>query len=150
MSILCENKRAFHDYTLLEKYVAGLALTGQEVKAIKNHQISLKGSFVTFSNNEAFLTNAHVSAYKNAGELPSYEPERSRKLLLKKKEISNLVEKKQTQGLTVVPIKIFISRRGLLKIEIALARGKKQFDKRADIAKRESQRRMQRISSSLN
>lgn len=149
-SLLAENRRSFHDYTILETFVAGLVLTGQEVKATKNHQISLKGSFITFSNNEAYLTNTHISPYKNAQEIPSYQPDRPRKLLLKRKEIANLLGKKHAQGLTIIPLKVFVAKRGLIKVEIALARGKKMYDKRSDIKKRDSERKIQRAFSSLS
>jgi len=144
MKTIALNKRASHDYHLLEHFEAGLVLSGQEVKAVKNNQISIKGAFVTFSENQPYLTNAHISPYKFAGDLPGYQPDAPRKLLLKKSEIKTLLGKKQSQGLTIVPVKIFTNRRGLIKLDIALARGKKQFDKRASIAEKETKRKIAR------
>jgi SsrA-binding protein len=145
MNILTINKRASHDYAFLETYEAGIVLSGQEVKSIKNGSISIKGAFITFSNNEPFLAKAHISPYKNAKAISSYDPERPRKLLLKKREIISLLGKKQMQGLTIIPIKLYTAKRGLIKIQIALAKGKKIYDKRKDIAKKESDRRIKRL-----
>jgi len=145
MKIIASNKRALYDYEVLERFEAGLVLSGQEVKSVKTGGMSLKGTFVTFSENMPYLTNAHISPYKHAGELPGYEPTRPRKLLLKKSQIKSLLGKKSAQGLTVVPLRVYQGRRGFLKIEIALARGKKQYDKRATIAEREFKRRKNRI-----
>ena len=144
MKTITINRRATHDYTLLERYEAGLLLSGQEVKSAKTGGVSLKGAFITFSENTPYLTNAHISPYKYAGELPSYDPTQPRKLLLKQKQIDTLLGKKQAQGLTIVPTKMYVGRRGLIKLEIALGRGKKLYDKRHDIAKRDSERRLLR------
>ncbi len=145
MNILTVNKRASHDYTFLETYEAGMVLSGQEVKSIKNGSVSIKGAFITFSANEPFLAKAHISPYKNAKATSSYDPERPRKLLLKKREIVSLLGKKHLQGLTIIPVKIYTAKRGFIKIQIALAKGKKLYDKRKDIAKKESDRRIKRL-----
>jgi len=137
------NKRASFDYELLSRYEAGIILSGQEVKSVKNKHVSLKGSFVTLKNSECYLTNAHINPYKFAGKLSGYNPTRPRKLLLKKNEISSLIGKSKTQGLTLVPIKLY-GKRGYIKLEFALGRGKKQYDKRSNIAKREFQRKKDR------
>jgi SsrA-binding protein len=143
MKTLAHNKKATFDYALLDRYEAGLVLSGQEVKSIKTGHISLKGSFVTIKGDELYLTNAFVPPYPFAGQLTNYEPSRSRKLLVKKSEIKRLLGKVHTEGLTLVPIRVYTKKR-LLKLEFALARGKKKFDKRETIKKRDAQRKTQR------
>lgn len=144
MKSLAINKRARFDYDLTDKYEAGLVLTGQEVKSVKTGHISLKGSFVTMKNGEFFLTNASIPTYKFAGEVPGYDPTRSRKLLLKKSEINTLLGKSRSAGLTLVPIRVY-TRKRLIKLEFGVGRGKKKFDKRDDIKKRDSKRRLKRV-----
>jgi SsrA-binding protein len=144
MATLAYNKRANFDYQILEKYEAGLILTGQEVKSVKTGHVSLKGSFVTIKGNELFLTNATIPPYAPAGEIKSYDPTRPRKLLLKRSEIASLIGKSRTEGLTMVPIQVYTKKR-LLKLEFGLGKGKKEFDKRATIQKRESQKNIQRM-----
>ena len=148
MGTLATNKRAHFDYLLTDKYEAGLVLSGQEVKSIKLGHISLKESFVTVKGKELYLTNAHVTPYKQAGELKNYEPTQPRKLLLKKSEIKHLTGKVRIQGLTLVPIRVYTKRR-LLKLEFGLGKGKKKYDKREDIAKREDARSMSRALKNL-
>jgi len=143
MITLATNKKASFDYQLLEKYEAGLMLTGAEVKSIKNSHISLKESFVTIKGNELYLTNANVSPYPFAGKSQTYNPTRPRKLLIKKKEIQSLTGKARMQGLTLIPLRVYTKKR-LIKLEFALARGKKSFDKRSDIAKKDAQRTIER------
>lgn len=144
MPTLAINKRATYDYSILEKYEAGLVLLGHEVKSIKTGHVSLKESFVTIHNQELYLTNAHIPPYKHAGELPNYNPSGPRKLLLKKSEIKSLIGRSRTQGLTLVPIRLYTKRK-LVKLEFGLGRGKKEFDKREKIKKRESEREIRRI-----
>lgn len=142
---LAINKRASFDYELLDKYEAGLVLTGQEVKSAKLGHTSLSGSFVTIHNGEAHLTNCHISPYKFAGKLPDYNPTRSRKLLLHKNEIASLIGVIQQKGLTLVPIKLY-NKENRVKLEFAIARGKKKIDKRETIKKREVQREIERTT----
>jgi SsrA-binding protein len=150
MPVLARNKKAYFDYEVLQKYEAGLKLLGHEVKSIKDARISLKGSFVTLKQLEGnrlpelYLINAHVPLYKHAGNIKDYDPYRSRKLLLKKREIAYLVGKKQEQGLTLIPLKMY-TKRSLLKLEFALAKGKKKFDKRENIKKRDLERRQREL-----
>lgn len=139
--ILAKNRRARFDYHILEKFEAGLVLTGQETKSIRDKNVSLKGSYVTLKNNEPYLINAHISPYKHAGNLKSYEPTRSRKLLLNKKEIKSLIGKLKQKGLTLVPISMY-SRNRRIKLEFGIGRGKQKHDKRQDIKKREDDRKM--------
>ena len=147
MTNLADNKKAFFDYEILEKLEAGIMLSGQETKSVRNGQASMKGTFVTFHNNDAYLTNMNISPYKQAGPLPDYEPNKSRRLLLHKREIEYLREKSQEQGLTIVPLRVYTKNR-FIKIEIAIARGKKQYDKRETIKKRETDREIRRIIKS--
>jgi len=141
--ILAKNRRATFDYDLIKKYEAGLVLKGIEVKSIKSGHASLKGSFVTIHNNELFLTNANIPPYKFAGNPKDYEPTASRKLLLHKKEIKYLLGKSKTEGLTMVPLSLYTVR-NRIKLEFALARGKKKYDKRETLKKRTAQREMDR------
>jgi len=140
---LAENKKALFNYEILEKTEAGLVLSGYEVKAVKNGQANLKGAYVTFHGKDALLTNAHISRYKQAGKMPEYDPERSRRLLLHKKEINYLRGKSQEKGLTVIPIRVYTKNR-FIKVELAVCRGKKQFDKRESLKKRDALREIRR------
>lgn len=143
MPQLADNKKAYFDYKILEKVEAGLVLFGHEVKAAKAGQISLKGAFITFHNNKAFLTNATISKYKQAGKLESYDPIRSREILLHRKELRYLQGKFAEKGLTIVPLSVYTKNR-LVKIEIAVASGKHAFDKRESIKKKDTEREMRR------
>lgn len=150
MKILAINKRASFDYEILETYEAGLVLSGSEVKSIRQGQASLKGSYVSLKVNsqgrvEAFLLQAHIPPYKAAGLQPEYNSERPRKLLLKKKELSYLIGKKEEKGLTVIPIKLY-TKRSFIKLEIALVRGKKFFDKREDLKKKDLDRQLRTLT----
>jgi len=145
MPQLADNKKAFFDYEILEKFEAGLVLLGHEVKAAKAGQVSLKGAFVTFHNNRAYLTNATISRYKQAGKLEEYDPTRSREILLHKKELRYLQGKFAEKGLTIVPLCVYTKNR-LVKIEIAVARGKHTFDKRESIKKKDVEREMRRAA----
>jgi SsrA-binding protein len=151
MSVLAINKRANYDYEIIEKYEAGLMLLGHEVKSVKTGHINLRGSYATIKNvkgkelPELYLINAHIPLYKYAGTVKDYDPYRSRKLLLKKNEIKHLIGKKQEQGLTLVPIKIY-TRRGFVKIEFGIGKGKKKIDKRELIKKREMDRKIRTLT----
>jgi len=144
MTTLAVNKKAKFDYELLEKYEAGLVLFGHEVKSIKTGHISLKGAFVTVHNGELFLTNALVPLYQHAGNIKDYDPTRSRKLLVKKRELRSLIGKKTQSGLTLIPIRVY-TKRNLIKLEFALAKGKSKYDKRHTIKKREADRNIARV-----
>ena len=151
MSTLAINKRANYDYEILENYEAGLVLTGQEVKAVRAGQISLKGSYVVFHGGDhpqAFLINAHIGHYKPAGPLANYNPTRSRRLLLKKKELNHLFGRTTNEGLTVIPLKLY-TKGSLLKLEIALGRGKKKYDKRQAIRKREWDKKRRTLTKQI-
>ncbi len=149
MSALAVNKKATFDYEILDKYEAGLVLYGHEVKAVKAGQVSIKGSFISprTKNNktELYLINCQITPYKNAGPMPGYDQRRERKLLLKRQEISHLLGKKQVEGLTLIPLKIYTNH-SFLKLEFAVARGKKKYDKRETIKRREVDRRLRSLT----
>ncbi|NCQ16584.1 SsrA-binding protein SmpB [Candidatus Falkowbacteria bacterium] len=153
MSVSAINKRANFDYDIQKTYEAGLVLLGYEVKSVKTGHVSLKGSYVTFKKArgkilpEAYLTNAHIPLYQHAGKIANYEPTRPRKLLLKKKEISYLMGKKDEQGLTLVPLKIY-TKRSFIKLEFGVGKGRKKFDKREVIKKRELDRSIRTLTKS--
>lgn len=142
MPTYATNKKATFDYEILEKFEAGLVLSGPEVKSIRNGNINLKGAFITFLHDEAYLTNAHIGKYTYA-TIKDYDPERRRKLLLSKKELGYLRGKKLTAGLTIVPLSVYTSGRRI-KLKIAIGKGKKQHDKRHAIKERETKRDMRR------
>ena len=143
MTTLAVNKRAHFDYEILEKYEAGLALSGHEVKSVKTGHVSLKESFVTIHGHELYLTNAHIPLYAHAGKVANYDPARPRKLLVHRNELKRLIGQARTEGLTLVPIRMYTKRR-LIKLEFGLGKGKKKFDKREKIKKREDERGMRR------
>ena len=133
MSTLIKNKKAYYDYNILEEFEAGLVLSGAEVKAIKLGHLSIKGAFISLKGKKVLLKNMHVSRYKLAGQKQKvYNPDQDRELLLKKKEIQYLHGKMTMKGLTIIPISVYTTRR-LIKVKIALVKGKKKFDKREAI-----------------
>jgi len=152
MPTLAVNKKANFDYKILDNYEAGLELLGHEVKSIKTGHVSLKGAFVVLKQSkrinrlpEVYLINAHVPLYKFAGNVKNYDPYRSRKLLLRKSEITRLLGKKRGEGLTLIPLKLY-TKRSLIKLEFGLGQGKKKFDKREDIKKRDVERQVRTLS----
>jgi SsrA-binding protein len=144
MKLLAKNKRGSYDYEITEKLVAGIVLSGAEVKSTKAGHISLKGSFIQVHENEAYLTNAHITPYNNAGNKSQLDPTRSRKLLLHKKQIIELMNHKN-EGLTAIPLAV-LQDKALIKVEIGVGRGKKQFDKREIIKKRDTDREARRLA----
>lgn len=138
------NRKAYHDYTLQEHYEAGIVLRGSEIKSVREGRVSLQEGFVTIRHGEAWLVNAHIAPYSMAG-YAQHEARRDRKLLLHRKEIYELGQAVQAKGYTIVPLRLYL-RDGRAKVEIALARGKKQYDKRAALAEREAQRTMERAT----
>jgi len=143
MKTLVQNKKAYFNYQILEKFEAGISLIGQEVKSIKSGRINLAGSYVVLRGEEVFLIGANVPPYQPKNAPPDYNPERSRKLLLKKSEIKYLIGKVKQKGLTLVPLRVY-ARRGRIKLEFAVAKGKKKIDKRELIKKREIERQIQK------
>ncbi len=138
-----ENRRAKFDYQFLETFTAGLVLTGTEIKSIREGKAGLADSYCIFKNDELFVRNFHITEYADAS-FYNHEPLRERKLLLSRQELNKLIKKVKDQGLTIVPIKLFISDKGFAKLNIALAKGKKSFDKRDDIKKKDLEREMNR------
>jgi SsrA-binding protein len=143
MKILTNNIRASFDYTILETYQAGIQLLGNEVKSVKLSRASLKGSYINIKNDELFLINCNIPHYQNHIDT-KYENDRPRKILLRRSEIKSLIAKKSASGLTIIPIKLYLSH-GIIKLEIVLAKGKKKVDKRHSIRNKEEQRSIQRI-----
>ncbi len=144
-NINIQNKKAYFEYHILEKYVAGIELLGTEIKSIRAGKANLSDGFCTFVGNELFAFNIHISEY-SMGSFYNHEPKRNRKLLLTKKELKKLQNKTKDKGMTIVPLQLFINERGFAKMEIALAQGKKLHDKRDAIKERESKIELNRAS----
>ena len=142
--IVTTNRKAFHDYNIIEKYVAGIVLTGTEIKSIRKNAINLKDSFCKIEDGEIYLYNCHISPYEQGNRF-NHDAERVRKLLLTKKEILKMHTKVKQDNYTIIPLEVFLLH-GFAKIEIALAKGKKIHDKRDDITKKDQQREMDRAS----
>ena len=137
--VLIKNRKAFFNYEIIDKYIAGLVLLGTEIKSIRNGSITLKNSFCVIENDELFVKGMHISEY-SFGNLNNHEPDRVRKLLLGNKEINQIKKKVFEKNLSIVPTKLFVNDRGFAKIEIGLGKGKKTHDKREDIKKRDIER----------
>ena len=142
MTDFAKNKKALHDFTIEETYEAGIALTGPEVKSIREGRANLKESYARVRDGEVFLIGAHISPYENATHRDQ-RPTRDRKLLLHRKEIDRLTGKTLTEGNTLVPLKLY-SKNGVLKLQIGVASRKREYDKRRDIARKTAEREMQR------
>ncbi len=143
MEIITKNRKASHEFTFLSTFTAGIKLTGTEIKSIRAKDVNLSDAFCSFTGNELFIRNMHIGIYGH-GTVWNHEPKAERKLLLNRSELKKLQNKLKDQGLTIVPIKMFISDSGFAKIEIALAKGKKLFDKRDDLKKKDQKRDMER------
>ena len=142
MTDFAKNKKAFHDFTIEETYEAGIALTGPEVKSVREGRANLKESYARVRDGEVFLIGAHISPYENATQRDQ-RPTRDRKLLLHRKEIDRLIGKTLTEGNTLVPLKLY-SKNGNVKLQIGVASRKRDYDKRRDIARKTAEREMQR------
>jgi SsrA-binding protein len=139
---LVTNRKAYFDYEILEKFEAGIVLLGMEVKSLKQGKASIVGAYVVIKYHEAFLLNTSIPPYQPQNTSPDYEPQRTRKLLLKTKEIDYLSGKNKRQGLTLIPLRVY-NKNGLIKVEIALVKGKKKFDKREVVKRREIKKRIE-------
>lgn len=137
------NKRASHDYEFLETYTAGIVLTGTEIKSIRAGKASLVDAFCYFHRGELFIKGMHISEYW-WGTFNNHDPKRDRKLLLQRKELNKLLRKSQEKGLTIIAFRLFINERGLAKVELALAKGKKEYDKRETLKLKDAKREMDR------
>jgi SsrA-binding protein len=142
IKVVANNKRANHDYELLERFEAGLALTGTEIKSVRANRVSLQRSYVQPRNGELWLVEANIAQYEH-GNRENHDPVRPRKLLLHRREINKIIDQLAQKGLTLVPTRMYL-KDGRAKLEIALARGKHKYDKRADLAKRDSERQVER------
>lgn len=141
--LLANNKKARHDYFIEEVYEAGLVLTGTEIKSMRQGKVNLKESYAKIESGEVIIYNMHISPYEQ-GNRYNADPLRPRKLLLHKQEIRKLIGYTTQKGLTLVPLQVYLNKRGLVKMEIAVARGKKLYDKRADLAKKDADRRIEK------
>lgn len=136
------NRKAYHDYYILDTYEAGIALQGSEIKSIRAGQISIKEAYVRIENLEAWLVDAYIAPYDQASHF-NHDPRRKRKLLLHRREILRLWDEVRRKGVTIIPLRVYL-KSGKAKVEIAVAKGKKQYDKRKTIAKRDAQREIER------
>jgi len=141
--VVATNRKAYHEYFIEEKFEAGIMLQGTEVKSLRDGRVNLQDSYASVKDGEAFLHHCHISPYSH-GNLMNHEPLRVRKLLLHKKEINKLLGKTQQKGLTLIPLRIYFSKRGHAKVELGLAKGKKLYDRRASIKSREAGREVER------
>lgn len=143
MKVIANNKKARHEYFIDEVYEAGLVLTGTEIKSIRNGRVSIKEAYAKIINGEALILGMNISSYEQGNRF-NVDPLRPRKLLLHRREINKLIGKLKVGGITLIPLRIYLNDRGKAKIEIAVARGKKLYDKRDSIARRDTDRKMQR------
>ena len=136
--VISTNRKAFHDFLIFDKFIAGIVLTGTEIKSIRKGMLNLKDSFAKIEDGEAFLYGMHISPYEQGNRF-NHKPDRVRKLLLQKREILKISDKVKNDGVTIIPLELFLTH-GFAKIELGLAKGKKLYDKREAIAKRDQQR----------
>jgi SsrA-binding protein len=141
--VVATNRKAFHDYHIEDKFEAGIMLRGTEVKSLREGLVNLRDSYASVNHGEVFLHNCHINPYSH-GNIMNHEPLRTRKLLLHQKEITQLIGKTQQKGLTLIPLRIYFTPRGHAKVELALAKGKKQYDRRETIKEREAGREVER------
>ena len=145
-NILIDNRKANYNYFLLEEYVAGIVLVGCEIKSIRNRDVNMSDSYCTFVGNELIIKNMHISPYKNSGfTYKDYDPKRDRKLLLTKRELRKLQKDIQAKGYTIVPVNLYTNDKGLVKLTIAMAKGKHTYDKSQTIKERDLDREMKNI-----
>lgn len=143
MKTITVNKKALHNYEILETVEAGLSLTGSEVKSIRQGKVSLKDAYIGIRDREAFLLNCHISPYAHAG-IQNHEPERERKLLLHRREINRFHQKVKERGLSIIALKLYFNKKGVVKLEIALAKGRRLWEKKQKIKERDIKRETDR------
>lgn len=144
--ILIDNRKANYNYFIEEEFTAGIVLKGCEIKSIRNREVNMSDSYCTFTDGELFIKNLHISPYKNSGfAYQGYDPKRDRKLLLNKRELRKLNQNVKTKGYTIVPVNMFVNENGLVKLTIALAKGKHTYDKSQAIKERDLDREMKNI-----
>ncbi len=144
---LAQNKKAYHDYEILDKYEAGIVLVGSEVKSVKDGKVSLKECYAKFIEGELFVTGMHISEFREAN-INNHEPLRTRKLLLHRQELKKLAAKLQNVGLTIIPLRMY-KKKHLIKVEIGLCKGKREYEKRSAIKEREVKRELDRVTKSF-
>ncbi len=144
MKSITKNKRAYFEYNILEKHIAGIQLQGSEVKSIKSSKVSIVEAYCFITNDEIFIKGMHVTEHKEGGKYYNHQPLRDRKLLMKKKEIIKLRENISQKGLTIVPLEIILSNTGFIKVEIGLAKGKHLYDKRNSLKEKDLKREVER------
>ena len=137
--VIASNRKAYHDYTILETFEAGIALTGTEIKSIRSGKVNLADAYARIERGEAWLIGAHIAPFEQANRY-NHEPKRERKLLLHRSEIDELLGRTKAKGQTIVPLRLYLNPRGRAKVELALARGKQLHDRRRDIADRDARR----------
>jgi len=142
VKVVCQNRKAWHDYQILETYEAGMVLTGTEVKSLRAGRANLKDSYARITDSELWLENMHISPYEQGNRF-NHDPKRARKLLMHRNEIMRLWGRTREKGLALIPLKVYF-KNGRAKVELALAKGKKIYDKREDIARREARRELER------
>ena len=148
-SVKIINKKAKYEYTLNDSYISGIVLTGSEIKSIRNSKVSIRESFCKFTNDELFIINMNIEKYGFSND-ETYNAKKPRKLLLNKKELSKLKKSIQQKGSSIIPYKIFINEKGLAKLEIFTATGKKLYDKRSSIKEKENKRSLDRVNKKKN
>ncbi|RMF30151.1 MAG: SsrA-binding protein SmpB [Chloroflexi bacterium] len=144
VKVVATNRKAYHDYHIEDTYEAGIALKGSEIKSVRMGRVSLREGYVQPRDGELWLVNVHIAPYEPAGRHGQHDPRRPRKLLLHRREINRLLGRVQERGYTIVPLRMYL-KRGLAKVEIALVRGKRKYDKRRAIAERETRRQIERV-----
>lgn len=148
IKLIAQNKKAYHDYFVIEELEAGIELTGTEVKSVRKGRVNLKDSYISCKTGEAFLIGAHISPYEQ-GSIYNHEPLRSRRLLLHRKEINKLIGQTSQEGFALIPLKLYFKGQ-YVKLKLGLCRGKKNYDKRASIAERDAKRNMDRALKERN
>jgi len=143
VNIIARNKKATHDYFILETYDCGIVLTGTEIKSIRNHKVSIQDAYCTIKNNELFIINMHIAKY-DQGNIFNHKETRNRKLLVHKSEIRKMIGKIKQEGLTIIPLKIYIQE-GYAKVEVAICKGKKNYDKRDDLKEQSIKRDISKV-----
>jgi SsrA-binding protein len=147
--LIATNRKAGFEYHIEQKWEAGLQLTGTEIKSVRNKQVNINDAWCTFINGELFVKGMHIAIYKE-GSVFNHQEKRDRKLLLKKQELRKLSAKVKEKGYTIIPLRVYINGRGYAKLEIALAKGKKSFDKRETIKKRDTEKELRRLEKSFS
>lgn len=143
-----KNRKASHEYEFIDKYVAGIALKGTEIKSIRNSLVNMSDSYCVFILEELWIKNLHISEYINGGYI-NHEPKRERKLLLNRKELEKIHGKVKTKGVTIIPLRLFVNKKGRAKIEITVAKAKKVFDKRESLKEKDNKRNLDRIKKNF-